>query len=159
MKRSFWLCKRLDDPGTFEEKVEHTNERVETSERKANLVGSRVQGATPGAELDWHMPVLDIDIPAQLIPSTTEGHHHLYLDVVIPWDKYERLLLSLEECGIIEEGYSDASRRRKQTFVRKPGVRKGRDAPDSNFDGKSKRKRRRKNAPAPAGAPTARSYT
>lgn len=38
------------------------------------------------------------------------------------WCEYERLLTVLAEVGIIEPGYADASIRRRQTFVRKPGI-------------------------------------
>ena len=71
-----------------------------------------------------HRPVLDIDIPARLIPSSTPGHHHLYLDVDMPWDKYEALLKALADAGVIEQGYLLAALDRGATFVRLPWVGK-----------------------------------
>jgi hypothetical protein len=89
-----------------------------------NLVSSRL---TYGERYDssYHSPVLDIDFPARLVPSTTEGHFHLYLDgITMEWKRYERLLAALAEAGIIEQGYYEASVRRKMTCVRLPHVRK-----------------------------------
>jgi hypothetical protein len=71
-----------------------------------------------------HKVVLDIDLPAKLIPSSTEGHFHLYIDKEIPWDVYVRLLTALASAGIIEQGYLSASLERGLTAVRLPWVRK-----------------------------------
>jgi hypothetical protein len=73
----------------------------------------------------WHSPVLDIDFEARLLPSSTEGHYHLYLDgIEMPWPKYRKLLEVLAEVGVIERGYYKASVRRQMTCVPLPGVRK-----------------------------------
>lgn len=71
-----------------------------------------------------HRPVLDVDFPAALIPSTTPGHFHLYLDKPMPWGKYKALLKALADAGIIERGYASASIARQYTSVRLPWVRK-----------------------------------
>lgn len=71
-----------------------------------------------------HAPVLDIDIPATLVPSSTEGHSHLYLDVAMTWTQYCKLLDLLSEVGIIEEGYRNASIARGFTAARLPWVKK-----------------------------------
>lgn len=86
---------------------------------EANLLSSEV-GA--GA---IHSPVLDIDYPAQLIPSTTPGHFHLYLDgLTMDWETYAELLTAMAKAGMIEDGYAAAAIARKFTGVRKPGVLK-----------------------------------
>lgn len=73
----------------------------------------------------WHSPVLDIDFPARLVPSTTEGHFHLYLDgLTMRWETYAKLLEALAEAGVIEDGYAGASISRESTYVRLPHVRK-----------------------------------
>lgn len=77
-----------------------------------------------------HAPVLDIDFNATLIPSTTPGKYHLYLDKLVPHDKYMKLLKALAKAGIIEEGYAEASRHRGYSAVRLPWVRKPVTAPD-----------------------------
>jgi len=68
-----------------------------------------------------HAPVLDIDFGALLIPSSTAGHFHLYLDRAITWRKYRRLLKALGRAGILEPGYVKASLRRGHSAVRRPG--------------------------------------
>lgn len=45
---------------------------------RPNLVSSKMYNEH--GYLDRHSPVLDIDFPARLLPSTTEGHFHSYLD-------------------------------------------------------------------------------
>lgn len=71
-----------------------------------------------------HRPVLDIDIPATLVPSSTPGHSHLYLDVELSWPAYQKLLDALAEVEIIEPGYAKASKARGFSAVRLPWVRK-----------------------------------
>ena len=95
----------------------------------AQVITSRVEFPENSPELNMHRPILDIDFPAQLIPSSTEGHFHLYLDKPMPWSTYKKLLRALAEAGIIEGGYARASEARKYTAVRLPWVHKD-DAPD-----------------------------
>lgn len=76
----------------------------------------------PGSDL--HRPVLDIDFPVAVIPSSTPGHFHLYIDRPMPWAKYASLLEKLAEAGVIEEGYANVSTARKYTSVRLPWVKK-----------------------------------
>lgn len=72
-----------------------------------------------------HEPVLDIDVPIAVVPSSTPGHCHLYLNVPpVTWDKYTVLLDALADCGIIEPGYADVSKRKGYTAVRVPWVGK-----------------------------------
>lgn len=71
-----------------------------------------------------HRPIIDLDFPAALIPSTTPGHFHLYIDKEMPWSTYQTLLSALAEAGLIEPGYRDASVARQFTSVRMPSVKK-----------------------------------
>lgn len=71
-----------------------------------------------------HAPVLDIDFPAAVYPSTTPGKFHLWLDKRVPHDKYMALLDALADAGIIEPGYADVSKKRGYTAVRLPWVEK-----------------------------------
>lgn len=88
----------------------------------ANLVGSLVSWDKLESV---HKPVIDIDFPAHLEPSSTPGHFHLYLQKEIPWSKYVLLLTAMAGAGILEEGYVAAAIRQGQTYVRRPGVKKG----------------------------------
>jgi hypothetical protein len=74
-----------------------------------------------------HRIVLDIDYDAALIPSSTLGHHHLILDVALPWDKYETLLKALAEAKVIQRGYADASITKGYTAIRPPWEKKHAD--------------------------------
>jgi len=84
----------------------------------ANLISSRTHQGT-------HKPILDLDVPIHLEPSTTPGHHHLYIDVEMSWWRYAAMLTGLYLAGVIEMGFYVWSIRRKGTWVRKPEVRKG----------------------------------
>jgi hypothetical protein len=72
----------------------------------------------------FHRPILDLDFDAHLFPSSSADHHHLYLDKVLKWSDYVKLLDVLAEVGIIEPGYRDASIAREFTAVRLPWVSK-----------------------------------
>jgi len=74
--------------------------------------------------VDLHRPILDVDLPMHIIPSSTEGHGHLYIDKLLTWHQYERLLSVLADCGIIERGYYNVSVAREHTAVRLPWVKK-----------------------------------
>lgn len=87
--------------------------------KKFNLVTSLVD-----TEERLHMPTLDIDIPAVLIPSSTQDHFHLYFDVEMTEEQYFKLLDVLAEVGIVEEGYVEASKKRGFSSLRLPGAKK-----------------------------------
>lgn len=80
--------------------------------------------AAPAQEGDQVVIVLGLDVPCRLLPSTTEGHFHLYIGKAIPWYEFECLLRVMVHCGLVEDGYYQAARRRCATFVRMPGVSK-----------------------------------
>lgn len=83
----------------------------------ANLISSR---CTSGK----HAPVIDIDVPMYVVPSSKLGHGHLYIDKEITWAQYTRILKALVSAGIVEEGYLEASMERGFTAVRPIGVTK-----------------------------------
>ena len=88
------------------------------ADHPANLVSS----------LCWdgaHRPALDIDVPCELVPSSTEGHFHLYFPTVaLSWEDYRLLIEVLAKVGILEPTYRDAAYGRGQTLLRPPGVTK-----------------------------------
>lgn len=83
----------------------------------ANLVSSKCLNGK-------HAPVIDVDIPIYVVPSSQLGHHHLYIDKEISWNNYVRILKALEHAGIIETGYLKASLEREYTAVRPVGITK-----------------------------------
>lgn len=103
------------------------------AESDANLVTSATGNG------DWHLPVIDLDVPHRLEPSSTEGHAHLYIDVPVKWDDYVALLDVLAQTGIVERGYVEASKSKGATMVRKPGVFKPPPHPLWNVNGSGMR--------------------
>jgi len=96
---------------------------VAADDEKADGITSwmpEVPGSVP--DVEFHRPVLDLDFDAALVPSSTEGHWHLYLDALMPWDDYAKLLTVMAEVGILEQGYVDASLARGYSSARLPGV-------------------------------------
>ncbi len=104
-----------DSPLAGYEQLEATTADVDA----ANIITSEVAGK-PGR----HKVVLDLDLPAKLIPSSTEGHFHLMIDKEMDWEDYQRLLWVLADLGIVEEGYASSSDERGYTAVRLPWIHK-----------------------------------
>lgn len=73
---------------------------------------------------EMHRPILDIDFPVHVVPSSTEGHFHLFLDRPMTYNTYMRLLAALANAGIIEQKYASVSEARGYTSVRLPWIRK-----------------------------------
>ena len=97
---------------------------VVTDLSEANVVSSLAPDF-PTVVYPWHRPVLDLDIPAFLVPSSTPGHSHLYIDHEVPDEVFWRLCDALAEAGILQEGYVSASKSRGYTSVRLPWIKKG----------------------------------
>lgn len=108
----------------------------------ANAIGSYILGSAPPKETYtnfWddrtiqatidkakgkHRILLDLDVPHTYVPSTTNGHGHLIIDVPQDWDTYMKLLLLLRDMGVLQYGYVDASGKRGETWLRAPGIKK-----------------------------------
>lgn len=85
----------------------------------SNSVGSKVKLSS-----NMHRPVLDLDMDALLIPSSTPGHHHLYINREMTWHEYSLMLNVLAHVGILQRGYVHASHARSESFVRTPWTTK-----------------------------------
>lgn len=72
-----------------------------------------------------HDLLIDIDIEAHLVPSSTTDHHHLYVPLACKWEKYVAFLEAAADIGLIEEGYANACISRGATSLRLPWVPKG----------------------------------
>lgn len=64
-----------------------------------------------------HMPVIDIDYSADLVPSKTEGHFHLFLNKPVPWNKYLKVLEALADAGLIEHKFYLMAKQHSMSFV------------------------------------------
>ena len=87
---------------------------------EANVVCSQLRNNS-----DLHIPILDLDMDAMLLRSSTYGHYHLYIDKPMTWENYCKLLDVMAEVGILEQGYVDVSKKRGMTQVRTPWTKKG----------------------------------
>lgn len=71
-----------------------------------------------------HMPVIDLDLTCMLVPSTQEGHFHLYINKPMEWEKFVAILTALADAGVVGEGYLRYTKKRGYATVRYPGVTK-----------------------------------
>jgi hypothetical protein len=88
----------------------------------SDLVSSLLREDICGKNM--HMPAIDIDLPIRVVPSSTLGHFHLYIDKPMSWRKYKRVLRALTAAGVVEKGYYKASVSRKATHLRLPWHKK-----------------------------------
>lgn len=114
----------LDDPvGHDDYEGERRPVELGTAVEDSNIITSREADEDNDGNM-WHRIVLDIDAPVKLVPSSTEGHFHLYIDVAVQWDEYKELLEALVGAGVLEEGYVEASIREGYTSARLPWIKK-----------------------------------
>jgi hypothetical protein len=114
-KRRYFLNRRLEDgknsndpwPGDVEP----------SNSQDGNLIGSLCEDGL-------HRPALDIDLPAELVSSSTAGHFHLFIEVGLPWDRYLVLLDALAAAGVLELAYVKHCRERGMSLVRASWSRK-----------------------------------
>lgn len=106
--------------------------RREVQLHQANCISSRLAGQDRERVDMMHTVMVDIDHPVRVVESSTPGHYHLYIDVPVPWSRYEPLLAALANAGVIEEGYYRAAARREATHLRLPWVVK--EAPPSSSE-------------------------
>lgn len=114
-KRTFWRTSQVLMTDGYSNWKDERRSRV--PECEANLIGSLTDDGR-------HMPVIDLDVPVSLLPSSTEGHSHLYIDTPMSWWRYRMLLRRLHKAGIIETGFYEMSIKRKQSFLRREGITK-----------------------------------
>lgn len=118
----------FEDYDSPEQILDGDIERVADANVATSRVKARQFAFQPGfdePDKALHKPLLDIDMPARLIPSSTPGHHHLFIECEMTWSQYGKLLLALAEAGILEMGYVRASLQRGYTAVRLPWIKKG----------------------------------
>lgn len=92
---------------------------IRTAElNESNVVTSRLR------DTDHHKVVIDLDMDAALIPSSTPGNHHLIVAKTLPWAEYQDLLKALYAAGLIQKGYFEASVNRGASVIRTPWTKK-----------------------------------
>ena len=151
LNRCLWNVDLSTGPDDYD--VEEVRVQVRVVDR-VNLVSSHILNSE-GKPSHVHAPVLDLDRvytpddaevldslfgewvgddwgydgkPSDhvvVVPSSTEGHCHLYLQFQVPERAYLERLMHLAVLGMIEPGYAVVSIKRAGTFVRLPHVKKG----------------------------------
>lgn len=96
----------------------------EEREKAPGLAQANVSTSLRTDAEGMHAVLLDLDVPAALIPSSTPGHSHLYIDVKVEEATYFRLLDALADAGVIQRGYANSSKHRGGTALRLPWVKK-----------------------------------
>jgi hypothetical protein len=121
---TFWKVTRFATDSEGLETWEDDRTPADVTEG-ANLVSSERTDGTLGVDLmPTHAVLLDIDVPAYLVPSSRKGHSHLYIDVRASQTDYFNLLDALADCHVLERGYVSASKKKGATFLRLPWVKK-----------------------------------
>jgi hypothetical protein len=62
--------------------------------------------------------------PIELVPSSTPGHFHLYVEAPLAWDDYLALMRTMAEAGLLEPAWVALCERRRMALLRKPGNEK-----------------------------------
>jgi hypothetical protein len=110
---------RLADESTDSTTGEYTAPESCADVNEADIIASSVM------DRPWkHTIMLDLDVPATLVPSSTEGHSHLYIDVELDYEGYARLLRALRDAGVIQPGFARQLKARGFTALRLPWVKK-----------------------------------
>lgn len=102
--------------GTSKEYASHVTPAATPED--ANVSTSKIKGS------DQHYLAIDLDMPTQLYPSSTPGHHHLYVQKAMTFAQLVDVLSALARAGLIESGYASAAIDQGHTTLRLPWVRK-----------------------------------
>lgn len=95
-----------------------------------NLVSSRHKSSCELLQYDeYHYPILDLDFECELVPSSTPGHHHLYMAKLLPKKDMEKLVNVLAEVGILQTGIKNQWDREGHLVLRPPWITKENDIP------------------------------
>lgn len=123
-KRRFWWTENVNaDAKKDSNDIPIKQKYIECNPTEANLISSAVVGR------ETHCPVIDIDHRVYILPSTTPGNSHLYIDKDISWDGYKKILDAFLEVGLIQKAWYDDAIACKMSFVRPPWVSKGENIP------------------------------
>lgn len=128
--RTYWRDDTIDNTPTSDEDIHDDPEtRYPCDQEEANLVSSLCHDG-------MHRPCIDIDLQCRLVPTSTEGHFHLYIEKEMSWETYAFLLQALSMVGVCGKKYVELALERKATYCRPEGVYKPKSDPDEgNHEG------------------------
>lgn len=88
-------------------------------EDEAVLISSEVR-TVDGEEVDEELfaPVIDLDFPCKLVPSSTKNHYHLFINKALTKKQFIDLLSGLHSAGLIDTGFVNQYDDSETTFVR-----------------------------------------
>lgn len=107
-ERQLWLAEGMDSPNKPEGYV--VDARPVNDATTANLIASMTDDGR-------HLPTLDVDYPVRAV-ETSPGKSHVFIDTPMSWENYLKLLDVMQEVGILEPGWVQASKREGATVVR-----------------------------------------
>lgn len=111
--RALWILSEAD-------MTEYGMEPAPTTDEALSTLVSSNSVADP----DTHYPIIDLDLPCRLVPSSTSGHFHLYIDAPVGRKRYRELLEALCNADLISEGIILQFDRLNGTFARQPWIAK-----------------------------------
>lgn len=121
-RRMFWTPEPLSANSEDDGYTQLHADMRPADHHTATIVTSRVEDST------MHMPLIDLDLPCMLLPSSQPGHFHLYIEKQMAWDKFVAILEALEDAGVVGPGYLKYTKKRGYATVRYPGVTKQNEA-------------------------------
>lgn len=71
-------------------------------------------------------PLLELAVPVRVVPSSSSGHFHVYLDVQMPWRDYRRLCRRLMKAGVIGRNFLNLTEQWGMSMLFRPGLTKER---------------------------------
>lgn len=97
------------------------DDKVQNSSVDAELVISATSKDYANCD---HYPLIDLDIPVNIVPSSRVGQTHLYINHPVTQEGLFEILDVLAKHGIVEPGYARAAKSRGYSAVRLPWVKK-----------------------------------
>ena len=75
-------------------------------------------------QANFLVPSFEVKVPMRALPSSTDGHFHLYFDAEVTAAAHETLLDAFEGAGLIGGDFRALAKRNGTTLLVKPGLRK-----------------------------------
>jgi hypothetical protein len=67
---------------------------------------------------------LELGVPVQILPSSTPGHHHVYIDAEMKWRPYRALCKAMVRVGLLESAFVDLMISHSMSMLLRPGLTK-----------------------------------
>lgn len=128
------FTKTGDGMEVFREYEEHAKAPAKTEVPKDDFYCEELEAHLVTSYVDtidgvrYHAPAIDIDFPVH-VRESSPGKSHVFIDVLIPEDKYLQLLWDMSKAeGLVEPGYASASCNFHGSSIRMPDITKTGDS-------------------------------